>query len=152
MTTSEIIAALATILTTLGFRELAGKLLSRKADAVVTDKVRAETSQIEVNTLREVLNQVREDSAAVRADSEALREQVRTLNARVSQLEERERHQLTRAAVHEAWDQMAFQFLLTQNPDHPPPPPLNPPRTIEDDANDLVDHFAKKGEPDGPAQ
>lgn len=151
MSTAEVIAAVATILATLGVREVVAKTLSRKADEVVSDKVRAETAQTEVETLREVLVLVREDSASVRLDSQALREQVTVLSERVSLLEERERHQLTRAAVHEAWDQMAFQFLLTQNPDHPPPPPLRSPRTIDDDANDLVDYYERKAESDGAA-
>lgn len=101
----------------LGLRELLAKLVDRKATAVATDKVRVETKANEVEILRGVLQEVRDDSAEKSARIERLEE-------RMTKLEERERHQLTRAAVHEAWDQMSFALLVQHNPTHPPPPPL----------------------------
>jgi hypothetical protein len=71
----------------------------------------------EVGTIREVLQEVRADGAAKD-------ERIDQLVERVDKLEDRERHMLTRAAVHEAWDQLAFQALVAHNPHHPPPPPL----------------------------
>lgn len=58
-------------------------------------------------------------------------EQLASALERIDLLEERERHMLTRAAVHEAWDQMAFAVLVAQNPSHPPPPPLTAPKAAE---------------------
>lgn len=105
------------LMTALGVRELLAKLVDRKATAVATDKVKVETKANEVDILREVLAEVRTDSAEKSQRIERLEE-------RMTKLEERERHQLTRAAVHEAWDQMSFALLVQQHPSHPPPPPL----------------------------
>lgn len=105
------------LMTALGARELLAKLVDRKATAVATDKVKVETKANEVDILREVLAEVRTDSAEKSNRIERLEE-------RMTKLEERERHQLTRAAVHEAWDQMSFALLVQHNPTHPPPPPL----------------------------
>lgn len=93
------------------------KLLDRRLDSDRAAGVRADTAASEVATLREVLAEVRQQDARKGQRLDALEDRIRTL-------EERERHQLTRAAVHEAWDQLAFQALVAQNPAHPPPPPL----------------------------
>lgn len=53
------------------------------------------------------------------------------LATRLALVEERERHMLTRAAVHEAWDQMAFAFIVAHNPDFDPPPPLRDPHRLQ---------------------
>lgn len=100
------------------------KRMSRPVDDATAGKIKAETQELvqratasEMDTLREVIAEVRESEArkATRIDA---------LERRLDKLEERERHMLTRAAVHEAWDQLAFAALVTQNPSHPPPPPL----------------------------
>lgn len=53
-------------------------------------------------------------------------ERLDSMEQRLVKLEERERHALTRAAVHEAWDQLSYNVLLQHVPNHPPPPPLRP--------------------------
>ena len=78
----------------------------------------------DVTTLREIIAEVRDDKARDE-------QRIAHLEARVLKLEERERHMLTRAAVHEAWDQLAFAALVAQNPSHPPPPPLAIPKRRE---------------------
>lgn len=89
-----------------------------------TEKTRADTrvsefsaAQAEVGMLREIIDEVR-TSEQIKA------QRIDNLERRMALLEERERHMLTRAAVHEAWDQMAFAMLSQVNPQHPPPPPL----------------------------
>lgn len=86
----------------------------RRANARATEQG---TALAEVAMLREIIGDVRA--------SEAKKvERIDNLERRLDLLEERERHMLTRAAVHEAWDQMAFAVLCQLNPEHPPPPPL----------------------------
>lgn len=107
------------------------KYMNRGVDMAQAEKLHAETRQSaqqtsagEVQTIRDVLTEVR-GQAAEKADEIAeLKADMRFLKDRVAKLEERERHMLTRAAVHEAWDQMAFAALVAMNPQHPPPPPL----------------------------
>jgi len=84
------------------------------AEARVSEQ---EVAASEVRMLRDIITEVRtsEKAKVVR---------ISNLERRMNLLEERERHMLTRAAVHEAWDQMAFALLLATNPEHPPPPPL----------------------------
>lgn len=82
-------------------------------------KDQATAKQTDVQTLRDII-------AEVRADKAADDQRIAHLEERVRKLEERERHMLTRAAVHEAWDQMAFQTLLRGDTTYPPPPPLRP--------------------------
>lgn len=102
-----------------GLTAVAVKLLDRPNE-------RARRESREVATIRDVLAELREERAG---DAE----EIRHLTERVGLLEERERHMLTRAAVHEAWDQLAFQALLIQNPQHPPPPPLTIRQAAEDE-------------------
>lgn len=93
--------------------------------------LRNENKATDLTILREVVEEVRKDAATARAEAKAIRVEAITettdLRARVDKLEERERHMLTRAAVHEAWDQIAFAALVRDNPQHPPPPPITPP-------------------------
>lgn len=96
------------------------KLMDRRVDGARTGQIRAATNAAEVKTIRDVLEEVRAQDAAKGQRLNALEE-------RLQVLEERERHQLVRAAVHEAWDRLSYTTLLTQNPQHPPPPPLTPP-------------------------
>lgn len=94
----------------LGLRHLVMRWVDRRKHTIADNGS-------EVDVIREVLDQLRNENA--RKD-----ERIDRLEQRVDTLEERERHALTRAAVHEAWDQLAFQALLASNPDHPHPPPL----------------------------
>ena len=100
-----------------GIATIIVKLLSRNVDQADAQERRSNATASDVETLRKIIAEVRESEArkAARIDS---------LETRLDKLEERERHALTRAAVHEAWDQMAFAALLAMNPQHPPPPPL----------------------------
>lgn len=99
-------------------------MAGRAGRTATTQKTQAETrvseftaAQAEVGMLRDIITEVR--------NSEAKKvERIDNLERRLTLLEERERHMLTRAAVHEAWDQMAFTMLTQVNPDHPAPPPL----------------------------
>lgn len=109
--------ALIGLLGVLGIRELLAKLIDRKASSAAIDKIRVEVKASEVEILRDVLVEVRA------ADSEKS-VRLERLEERMALLEDRERHQLTRAAVHEAWDQMSWTLLLQHSPNHPPPPPL----------------------------
>lgn len=100
------------------------KRMNRNVDNATADNLEAQAAHTarqaaasEVAVIREVLAEVRENDARKTAELAELRE-------RIEKLEERERHMLTRAAVHEAWDQMAFAMLLSMNPQHPPPPPI----------------------------
>jgi hypothetical protein len=84
---------------------------------ITSARENADTDAVAVTTLEKVLTTVVNEGGRKEAKLELL-------ETRVSKLEERERHMLTRAAVHEAWDQMAFQFLVQHDPNHPPPPSL----------------------------
>lgn len=152
METAELVV---TVVATLGIGKLlellASKLLNRKIDSVATNKVAAETAKTEVDTIRAVLEEVKEHSATKDARIDKLESDVDFLRDRVVKLEDRERHQLTRAAAHEAWDQMSFALLVKTHPDHPAPPPLTPahddPHAPQDalpyitaEATDVTDH------------
>lgn len=115
MTALEVVAALATLAAGLGFGAIAVKWLDRDVTAATARKT-------DIDNLRSIIDEVSANATrhATRADA---------LEARVGVLEERERHMLTRAAVHEAWDQFAFAALVANNPQHPPPPPLTDPRS-----------------------
>lgn len=129
---------------------VANRMFTRKIDSASADRIRAEARQIaietsseEVNIMRAINQQLREDSdrraqehlgekQAAAVELALLQAAQKELKDRVGKLEERERHMLTRAAVHEAWDQMAFKILSEIDPFHPEPPPLlDPQRIIE---------------------
>jgi hypothetical protein len=103
-----------------------GKFLNRKIDVVAEDKARADIAKTEVDTIRAVLEEVKEHSATKDKRIDKLETDYALVIQRVFKLEERERHQLTRAAAHESWDQMSFALLSKHFPEHPPPPPLTP--------------------------
>lgn len=117
------------ILTALGSAGLSAvivKWLHRGVDEATAQKVAAEARVLaadaasrEVNLLRTMLDDFRTDQARKDATIEGL-------TLRIDKLEERERHMLTRAAVHEAWDQLAFQFIAGHDASFPSPPPLYP--------------------------
>lgn len=107
------VAIAVSVATALGLRELIGYLFNRKHSA-------AQTAATEVQTIRDVLYEVRANDAGKSVELSELRR-------RIDALEERERHRLTREAVHDAWDQMTYAAILLVNPAHPSPPPLTAP-------------------------
>ena len=107
------------------------KRASRTADNANAVKLTAEakktaqeTAAGEVGYLREIIAEVRASANEKSDEVTAIKADLVLMKQRIGLLEERERHMLTRAAVHEAWDTLALQTLLTMNPNHPPPPPL----------------------------
>lgn len=118
------------------------RVLTRKIDAATVNQMSEQSKQIATETAREQVDIIRSVAQEMRTGYEAriselnadresklvtiskLEEKVDQLVGRVDQLEERERHMLTRAATHEAWDLMSFDLLSKINPDHPAPPPL----------------------------
>jgi uncharacterized membrane-anchored protein YhcB (DUF1043 family) len=125
LTAVEVMLAILTILGVGKLLELMViRFLNRKIDSVATQKVTAETTKTEVETVRQVLEEVKAHSATKDLRIDKLENDLSRVEIRMEKLEERERHALTRAAVHEAWDQMSFQLLIQHHPDHPAPPPL----------------------------
>jgi septal ring factor EnvC (AmiA/AmiB activator) len=129
------------------------KLMNRKIDGATAAKIKAEAEQIATKTANdaalEQINMMRtfvqdqrqsyeaklEEQAQDRADA---KHEIINLKERVGKLEERERHMLTRAAVHEAWDRMSFEILSRMDPNHPHPPPLIAPEvtgSMKDDGS-----------------
>jgi len=96
----------------------------RASRAAAADKTRVETRATEQEIVAGEVKYLRDIIAEVRQSEAKKAERIDNLEHRLTLLEERERHMLTRAAVHEAWDQMAFAILPQVNPEHPPPPPL----------------------------
>lgn len=110
------------------FGAIVVKYLNRGVDDATAEKLRADvkeaaqrTAASEVDTLREIIAEVRASEAQKTA-------RIDSLEQRLEKLEERERHALTRAAVHESWDALAFQFILQHDSSFTPPPPLGPRR------------------------
>lgn len=102
------------------------KVLNKDVDQAEAGAKRSASKRDDLDVLRGVIDELR--------DSETRKnERINQLEARMTQLEERERHALTRAAVHEAWDQLAFATLIAHNPQHPPPPPLTLAKREHDD-------------------
>jgi hypothetical protein len=93
------------------------KLLSRPVDTATAAKIKSDKAATDVDTLREIIAEVRASEAQKTARIDALED-------RLNKLEERERHALTRAAVHEAWDQLAINFILLHDQNFPQPPPI----------------------------
>lgn len=132
------------LLTAAGAGGIITKIMNRPVDQASAEKMHAETRKSvqdtaasEVATIRDVLAEVRTAELAKNTEITALKTDMLVMKARLDKLEERERHMLTRAAVHEAWDQMAFAALLAHNPEHPPPPPLMPSSVHRDDIPDF---------------
>lgn len=115
MSTLEIIlSGLTTMLLALGAKDILSKKITSKKEEV-------ENESFAIKTMKEVMitqGQTYLDTIL------GLKTDLSEVKTRLDKVEERERHALTRAAVHEAWDQMSFQALLSMNPEHPPPPPL----------------------------
>lgn len=100
------------------------KRMSRTVDDATAQKIQAEAKEAAQRTAASEVDTLREIIAEVRSSEARKTERIDALEVRLGKLEERERHMLTRAAVHEAWDVMAFNFISGQNRDFPPPPPL----------------------------
>lgn len=128
------------------FATITNAVLRRKLDGVTVKEIEAKTVQIATDTARDQIElmrsvhqemrtnyelrieQLQEEKTAIAAraaaDVATIKTEYNEVIKRVEKLEERERHMLTRAAAHEAWDQMAFQIISQQQPDFAPPPPL----------------------------
>lgn len=100
------------------------KRLNKPVDAASAAEKEATARKTDVDNLRAIIAEVRESEARKAARIDALEQ-------RLERLEERERHALTRAAVHEAWDQLAFQRIVMGDAHFPPPPPLTGPTEDE---------------------
>lgn len=116
-------------LTALGSAGLAAvfvKWLNRGVDKATADKIHAEAREIAVRSTSAEIQALRDILEDFRLADARKAQHVEDLEQRIDKLEERERHMLTRAAVHEAWDQLAFQFIAGHDASFPPPPPLRP--------------------------
>lgn len=130
-----------------GIGAVVTKVLNRGVDSATAEKLHAETRQAAVNSSASEVEVIRAVMAELRATEQQKTGEIAELKAdmnamkdRVGKLEERERHMLTRAAVHEAWDQLAFSLLVQLNPQHPPPPPIVP-RAYRNDNNQDEDEL-----------
>src|SRR5688500_11324103 len=90
------------VLTLGGLFKLGDVTLTWVRNKFPSDREKADTDAVAVSTLEKVL-------VNVLAQGGEKDSKLKELEARINKLEERERHMLTRAAIHEAWDQMAFQ-------------------------------------------
>lgn len=107
------------------------KLLNRGVDVATAAKIRADSKKVAVETAEREVEIVRGLLDEFRLADAKKTATIEDLKARLDKLEERERHMLTRAAVHEAWDQMAFAFIVGHDANFPQPPPLShEPRAI----------------------
>ena len=113
----EWVALALSVVGALGLRELLARFVDRKARVVANDQVTAQTAKTEVETIRSVLEEVRAQEARKA-------ERIDKLERRVDLLEHHERETLTLIAIHQGWDQIAYQTLLAENPGYPPPPTL----------------------------
>ncbi len=112
------------------------KRMNRRVDEAAAVAAEATAEATRAGGRKDDLETLRGIIAEVRASESKKAAQIESLESRVEKLEERERHMLTRAAVHEAWDQLAFQALIVQNPSHPPPPPLITREVLPPDRDD----------------
>lgn len=127
----QVFLAIIALLGSAGLGAIITKVLNKPVDAATAEKLHAETqaaarqsAATEVETIRAVMAELRGSEKEKATEIAELKADMNLMKDRLNKLEERERHMLTRAAVHEAWDQMAFAALLAGNPNHPPPPPL----------------------------
>lgn len=108
------------------------KWLNRKVDAATEERIKAEARQIaanaastEVASIQNIIGEYRKMYLESTNHNAQLRADLNQMNRRVDKLEERERHMLTRAGVHEAWAQAAWVYITTRvDADYPAPPPL----------------------------
>lgn len=119
-----ILLGVATLATAFGLGPVILKKVRTPTEEVQDSKTTAERDSIAVSTAKELISLSRQDVLSARTEVAVLAEKVTALITRIDTLEERERHQLVRAAVHEAWDDMAFRRLYALDPTISPPPPL----------------------------
>lgn len=107
------------------------KYMNRRVDNAKAEQTKAEAHRIftdarakEIDNMRAIVDEYKEMSQAKSDKIAALEASIVQLEARVDKVEERERHMLIRAGVHEAWDQMAFAFISQHDSTFQPPPPL----------------------------
>lgn len=122
MTMTQVAVLAAALLGAGGIGGIIVKWMGRGVDDADAGERRANSNRTEVETLREIIAEVRASEA--KKDT-----RIDALEVRLDKLEERERHMLTRAAVHEAWDTLAFNFISGSGngTSFPPPPPLTGP-------------------------
>lgn len=148
MSTAQFVLALLTVfLGGGGAGAVLIKRMSKPVDDATAAKIAAEAKVTateaaagDIQNLRSIITEVRQSAADAAAQSAAreerayaaaremearLGQKIDAQNARIEKLEERERHALTRAAVHEAWDQLALAFVLKHDQNFPAPPPLS---------------------------
>lgn len=125
MSPAEVGVILAAVIGSGGLGAVAVKLLSRPTDEAAAEEALARVRASDVENLRTIISELRTEKAAQT-------ERLGNVERRLALLEDRERHMLTRAAVHEGWVQAAFNRLLTYEPAYPPPPPLIDPKEIRD--------------------
>lgn len=108
------------------------KRMNKAVDQADVERIKAEAkeaaanvAQAELQIMRDILTEVRNNDSHKSELLGRYEADLSNLTSRVQHLEERERHMLVRAAVHEAWDQMAFQAIIQHRPDFAPPPPLS---------------------------
>ncbi len=121
---NTILTAIAAILIALNVGPLILKKVQSNKENAETQETAARSDSLQVATAKEVVALVREDLVGKNVEIAEQKVTVKDLVRRIELLEERERHGLVRAAVHEAWDEMAFRKLLVLDPTFPPPPPL----------------------------
>lgn len=117
MTVEAVVAVIVAVLTGGGVSAIIIKRMSRSVDSATAQKILTEATGSEIDNLRQIIAEVRDSDTVNRT-------RIGELGARVARLEERERHMLTRVAVHEAWDQLAFQAIFPNDQNFPEPPPL----------------------------
>lgn len=103
---------------------LGTKWLNRPVDNATARKIAQESAKLAKEADAGDIANLRAIIQEVRASEARKTDRIDALEARLEKLEERERHMLTRAAVHEAWDQLAFAFIATRDANFPHPPPL----------------------------
>ena len=106
-------------------------------------KVRAETTSVEVQSLRDVLDEfrterdywraervelvserdaLRAERRELRSETEALRDEHSGMRVRLHALEQHDREALFRVGEHKNWDDSTYAAILAYIPDYPPPP------------------------------
>jgi len=116
------------------FGVIVNKWQNRKVDEGAAEKLKAEAKRLaaeaaktEIENARAVIQEYRQMYDNRTAELSVVNAKLELVNDRLDKVEERERHALTRAAVHEAWDQFAYDFMRRHDKDVQPPPPLRSP-------------------------
>jgi hypothetical protein len=123
-TTATILTGILLFLGGGGVATIVVKWLSKPVDDATVFKLRSEAKKMAQETAASEVGLLREIIGEVRASEQGKDARITRLEERLDKMEERERHMLTRAAVHEAWDQLAFAFISNHDQNFPMPPPL----------------------------